>query len=210
MILWGLGVLLAGCAGPRPDGGAAAQGDAVSDASGSGGGQTDAEDADLGGPADSDDSSADGPDGTTFEDPPTDDLLDGTDNAEYLDTLAVAHVRAGGQTFLVWVVDEPATRERGLMFVTDEEMADLPDGRSRGMLFVYQRDLNNGFWMRNTITPLDIAFIDAGGAIVTIHTMAPLDESIYHPDGPYRRALEVRAGTFAELGVLAGGLVELP
>ncbi|HUU85717.1 MAG TPA: DUF192 domain-containing protein [Phycisphaerae bacterium] len=150
------------------------------------------------------------PDEPAYEDPPTDDLLDGTDNAEYLSTLAVAHARTGGRTFLIWVVDEPDTRQRGLMFVTEEELADLPDGRSRGMLFVYNEDARSGFWMRNTIAPLDIAYIEADGRIVTIHTMAPLDESVYYPDGPYRYALEVNAGAFAELGVQPGDFVELP
>lgn len=156
------------------------------------------------------DAADNGSDAVAYDDPPTDDLLDGTDHAEYLSTLKVAHVRTGGGTFLVWVADEPATRQQGLMFVTEEELADLPDGRSRGMLFVYSQDMDNGFWMRNTFVPLDIAFIDAEGSIVTIHTMAPRDDSVYRPDGPYRCALETNAGTFAELGVAVGDFVELP
>lgn len=155
-------------------------------------------------------SGATGSDGAAYDDPPTDDLLDGTDSAEYLDTLAVAHVRVGERTFLVWVVDEPETRQQGLMFVTEEELADLPDGRLRGMLFAYGHDTRDGFWMRNTIAALDIAFVEAGGSIVTIHSMTPLDETIYWPDGPYRYALEVNAGTFAELGVEPGDFIELP
>ena len=177
---------------------------------GPGGDETDGDNDEARQPDNTNQSGATGSDGAVYDDPPTDDLLEGTDSAEYLDTLAVAHVRLGGRTFLVWVVDEPATRQQGLMFVTEEELADLPDGRSRGMLFAYGQDTRDGFWMRNTITALDIAFVEADGSIVTIHTMTPLDESIYWPDGPYRYALEVNAGTFAELDLEPGDSIELP
>ncbi len=142
--------------------------------------------------------------------PPTDDLLADTPNAEYLGTLALNHVRVADEPFLVWVADESQTRMRGLMFVIEEEMAPLPDGRRRGMLFVWPADNSTGFWMRDTIIPLDVAFIREDGSIDSIHTMTPLDESTYPPNGPYRYALEVNAGTFAELGVAAEDMVELP
>ncbi|MHC4092490.1 MAG: DUF192 domain-containing protein [Planctomycetota bacterium] len=141
---------------------------------------------------------------------PQNDLLDGTPNAEHLDSLALAHVRAGGQVFIVWVADTFLERQRGLMHVTDEEMGDLPDGRRRGMLFVFGRDTDVAFWMRDTIIPLDVAYIRADCTIDSIRTMAPLDEGRYPPDGPFRYALEVTAGTFAELGVIAGDRVDLP
>jgi uncharacterized membrane protein (UPF0127 family) len=142
--------------------------------------------------------------------PPEDDLLEGTPNAEYLDTLTLDHVRVGGQVFLVWVVDDSTERERGLMFVTEEELEPLPDGRGRGMLFIWRTDNNTSFWMKNTITALDVAFIEEDGVINTLHTMTPLDLSIYPPNAPYRYALEVVAGTFADLGVEVGDTVELP
>jgi hypothetical protein len=150
------------------------------------------------------------PDATPLPDePPDDDLLEGTPNAEYLDTLSLAHVRVGDQVFLVWVADDFRERERGLMYVTAEEMEPLADGRRRGMLFVWTQDNDTGFWMRNTIIPLDVAFICEDGFIDSIQTMVPLDESIYPSDNPYRYALEVTAGTFAELGVGPGDLAEL-
>ena len=144
------------------------------------------------------------------DEPPDDDLLEGTPNAEYLDTLSLDHVRVGGQMFLVWVADDFRERERGLMYVTAKEMEPLADGRRRGMLFVWAQDNYTGFWMRNTIIPLDVAFICEDGFIDSIQTMVPLDESIYPPDNAYRYALEVTAGTFAELGVGPGDVIELP
>lgn len=143
-------------------------------------------------------------------DTPGDDMLEGTENADYLGSLSLATVTVGEQEFLVWVADTFATLQRGLMFVTAEELADLPDGRGRGMLFSFEQDLSSGFWMKDTITPLDIAFIDERGMIVTIHTMAPLDESTYRPTAPYRHALEVNAGTFEALGVSEGQTIVLP
>ncbi len=141
---------------------------------------------------------------------PTDDQLEGTPNAEHLGSLTLAHVRVGGQVFLVWVADHFLEREQGLMYVTAEELAPLPDGRRRGMLFTWTGDNYTGFWMKNTITPLDVAYINERGVINTIHTMTPLDESIYPPNDPYRYALEATAGTFTELEVEVGDTVELP
>jgi len=144
---------------------------------------------------------------------PEDDLLEGTPHAEYLATLTLAHLSVGGQVFLVWVADDFVERQRGLMHVTAEEMEPPPEpspADRRGMLFVFGHDTTVGFWMRNTIIPLDVAYIRADGTIDSIRTMAPWDETSYPPDGPYRFALEVTAGTFAELGVEAGDRVDLP
>jgi len=144
---------------------------------------------------------------------PADDLLDGTQNADYLSGLSLVYVRLGEDLVLGWVADTPDERERGLMFVTEEELSPPPassGAKRRGMLFVFPRDTTVGFWMRHTITPLDVAYIRADGIIDSIRTMEPLDENTYPPDGPYRFALEVRAGTFDALGLRAGDRAELP
>jgi len=169
-------------------------------------------------PAEGSDNMADPPpapdEDTAEQDPlaefPDDDLLEDTPNSAYLDTLSLAHLRAGDQTFLVWLADDYATRLRGLMYVTQEELAPLPDGRQRGMLFVFSGDTEIGFWMRNTVTPLDVAYLRTDGIIDSIRTMPALDENTYPPDGPYRYALEVTAGSFQELGMTAGDGIELP
>jgi uncharacterized protein len=97
-------------------------------------------------------------------------------------------------------------RQRGLM-----EVQDLPPGV--GMLFVYDDDRTKGFWMHNTLVPLDIAYIEADGRIGTILAMDPCvaedpsDCEGYPPPHPYRTALEVPQGWFAAQGVAAGDLV---
>ena len=94
-------------------------------------------------------------------------------------------------------------RARGLMEVTD-----LPDGA--GMLFLFDQDRTGGFWMWNTLVPLDIAFADAEGVIHTTATMTPCEEErsaqcpVTAPDEPYRAALEVPAGWLERSGVRAG------
>ena len=114
-----------------------------------------------------------------------------------------------GQPFDVWLALTPYEEERGLMQVTDAEMAPV-SGVRKGMLFVFEEEDYLSFWMYNTITALDIAFINADGRIVKTHTMAPLETRTYPSVEPAMYALEVLAGTFAELGISEGDQVEIP
>jgi hypothetical protein len=69
-----------------------------------------------------------------------------------------------------------------------------------GMLFVFQADSSGGFWMKNTVIPLDIVFFTADGGFVDALTMAPCTEDpcpTYRPNGSYRYALEAPAGDLA-------------
>lgn len=127
-----------------------------------------------------------------------------------LDKLGSVDVSVKDLTVSAWIADADDEREKGLMFVTAEELAPLSDGRERGMLFVFNRDETGGFWMRNTIIDLDIAFIRSDGQIVQTFTMAALDESSYAPKAPYRYALEVNAGVYARFGIKEGDVVQIP
>ncbi|MFH1419266.1 MAG: DUF192 domain-containing protein [Planctomycetota bacterium] len=104
-----------------------------------------------------------------------------------------------------YVADTSDTQLVGLMNTTE---AELPE--SHGMIFVFQRDEYRSFWMRNTIIPLDIAYIQSSGRIVKTYTMQPLNESGYYSIEPARFVLEVRAGQFAAKGVVEGDHVEIP
>jgi uncharacterized membrane protein (UPF0127 family) len=103
----------------------------------------------------------------------------------------------------VEIADSPAERRRGLM------------GRRTlapraGMLFVYERDATGGYWMKDTLIPLDIAFIGARGRILRIFTMAPCRRDpcrVYDPGVRYRSALEVNAGSLRRWGVRVGARV---
>ena len=102
----------------------------------------------------------------------------------------------------VEIADEPKERTRGLMF----RQALAADA---GMLFLFPADRSTGFWMQDTYVPLSIAFIDAQGAIVDLLDMAPLTTTIHTPSAPYRWALEVNQGWFAEQGVGVGDRVRV-
>src|SRR5215213_3589027 len=103
----------------------------------------------------------------------------------------------------VEIADTPEERQTGLM------------GRSAlaeeaGMLFVFEQEQILAFWMKDTLIPLSIAYIDAEGRIVDIQDMQPLDETDHLSAEPAQYALEVNQGFFEGRGVMVGDIVELP
>jgi uncharacterized protein len=95
------------------------------------------------------------------------------------------------------VADRDASRTYGLM----QRTTLAPNG---GMLFVFEeRDLHC-MWMKNTLLPLSVAFIDERGAILNIEDMQPLTEDSHCAARPARFALEMAQGWFAARGIRAG------
>jgi uncharacterized membrane protein (UPF0127 family) len=90
---------------------------------------------------------------------------------------------------------------RGLMY-----RPSLP--ANRGMLFVFEETRNPTFWMKNTRVPLDIVFLDEGGAVVQVEADAPPCAAEpcprYTSQAPARAVLELAAGSAAQHGVVAG------
>lgn len=117
----------------------------------------------------------------------------------------VTIVNAVGERILVPVeiADTDAERQMGLM-----GRAALAEGT--GMLFVFDAEQPRSFWMKDTLIPLSIAYIDAQGRIVDIQDMQPLDETPHPSAAPAQYALEVNQGFFAARGIQVGDLVELP
>ena len=106
----------------------------------------------------------------------------------------------------VYDAHDPGRRQFGLMGRTQ-----LP--ARAGMVFRYPDDHQGGFWMKNTLIPLSIAYFDAEGVVHTVLDMEPCttqDCPSYPPDAPYRGALEVNQGFFAEIGLEPGWRVVLP
>lgn len=97
----------------------------------------------------------------------------------------------------VEIADTPGERSAGLM----NRQSLPPDA---GMLFVFAEDTESGFWMKDTLIPLSIAFVRADGVIVEILDMEPLDETLHRPGEPYRYAVEANRGWFEEKGVEPG------
>jgi uncharacterized membrane protein (UPF0127 family) len=96
-----------------------------------------------------------------------------------------------------------AERERGLMGRTT-----LPE--DAGMLFVFDQEQQLSFWMKDTLIPLSIAYIDGEGRIVDIQDMQPLDETPHPSAGLARYALEVNQGFLGARGIQVGDRTELP
>lgn len=100
----------------------------------------------------------------------------------------------GPHVFQVEVADTPRERAQGLMGRTH-----LPaDG---GMLFVFEHPGRPCFWMRDTVLPLTIAFIDPTGRITSLVDMQPRTETRHCPGTDIRYALEVRQGEFQQRGI---------
>ena len=131
---------------------------------------------------------------------------------EELDKLGTIDLTIKNANFRLWVADDSSEQQNGLMFVTAERMAPLPDGTQRGMIFIFDHEQSLNFWMHNTIIPLDIAYLNSSGVVVATHTMAALDERPnQYPSGkPARFAIEVSAGVFADLGLKANDRIALP
>jgi uncharacterized membrane protein (UPF0127 family) len=100
----------------------------------------------------------------------------------------------------VEVADEPDEWRAGLMH--RRSLA-----RNAGMIFVFPRPIRGGFWMKNTLIPLSIAFFDARGRILRIMVMTPCRADpcpTYDPRVAYKGALEVNRGSFGRWGVGRG------
>jgi uncharacterized membrane protein (UPF0127 family) len=93
-------------------------------------------------------------------------------------------------------------RAQGLM-----HRRELPDGE--GMLFIFDRDQQLSFWMKNTVIPLSIAFISSDGRITEIRDMQPNDLNSIQSSRSVRYALEVPQGWFSRAGVKPGDILKI-
>ena len=126
------------------------------------------------------------------------------------------HIQLGSMLFThIEMVDTDEGRVKGLM--NRKELA--YDG---GMLFVFQKEDMLSFWMRNTLIPLDIIYMDKNGTVTAIHTMKTeppqaTNESdtaycarlpLYSSIKPAKYVLELNAGMASEIKV--GDKIKLP
>jgi hypothetical protein len=113
-------------------------------------------------------------------------------------TLPAIPLTIAGKTLTAEVADTEKERETGLMF-----RKGLADGT--GMLFVFDVPQHVDFWMKNTLVPLSVAYVNPAGMIMEIHDMQAKDE---HPVpsqfDSIAYALEVPQGWFTNNGIMAG------
>ena len=112
-------------------------------------------------------------------------------------TLPLAELGTGMYRIEAEVAHTQPARQLGLM-----NRVAMP--AQRGMVFVFPALAVHCMWMKNTLLPLSVAFLDEAGAIVNIADMRPLDETTHCAARPARYALEMTQGWFAERGIRAG------
>ena len=115
--------------------------------------------------------------------------------------LPVIELNAGLYRIEAEVANSERTRETGLMF--RRQMA-----AGHGMLFVFPQPTLECMWMKNTLIPLSVAFIDADGEILNIEEMAAQTENSHCSEGPARYALEMSRGWFSGKGITAGARLQ--
>jgi uncharacterized membrane protein (UPF0127 family) len=109
----------------------------------------------------------------------------------------VAQLNAGMHLIRAEVVSDPAARAQGLM----HRKSLAPNA---GMLFIFDQLEIHCMWMKNTLIPLSVAFIDERGTIVNIADMEPRSEASHCAAQPVRYALEVNRGWFAARAIKPG------
>jgi uncharacterized membrane protein (UPF0127 family) len=109
-------------------------------------------------------------------------------------------VAAGMHLIRAEVAGTEAQRQIGLMHRPSMPAND-------GMLFVFEQAGVQCFWMRNTLIPLSVAFLDDDGRIVNIEAMAPQTDDSHCSKRPVRYVLEMNLGWFDKRGLKAGSRV---
>lgn len=113
----------------------------------------------------------------------------------------VVSLTAGINLVRAEVAAAPAQREQGLMF--REKMA-----ANDGMVFVFDRPADVCMWMKNTLLPLSVAFIDGDGKIVNIEDMQPQTLDSHCSRKLVRYALEMNLGWFKQKNIKPGTVIE--
>ena len=111
--------------------------------------------------------------------------------------LPVVQLNAGMHLIRAEVAADYGTRMRGLMFRESMPV-------NAGMLFVFDEPGAQCMWMKNTLIPLSVAFLDSTGTIINIADMQPHSEQSHCAARPALYALEMNRGWFAQRGIKPG------
>ena len=114
--------------------------------------------------------------------------------------MPVVQLNAGMHLIRAEVAADYASRMTGLM-----HRASMPS--NAGMLFIFDEATTHCMWMKNTLLPLSVAFIDERGAIVNVEDMEPQTEDSHCASRPARYALEMNRGWFAARGIKPGSRI---
>jgi len=110
-----------------------------------------------------------------------------------------------------WLAATPSQREEGLSFVTGR---DMPSRIHKGMIFVYPKNQFVGFWGKDTLMGMDVAFAvgtsEGIGKIVQIGTIAPYQRTILSSNQPVQYVLEVPRGDLSLAKAKVGDAILVP
>lgn len=111
-----------------------------------------------------------------------------------------SRIKVGSHPLKVEVAASDPQRMQGLMHRTAL-------GKEEGMLFIFDELAYHSMWMKNTLIPLSVAFVDAEGRILNILDMEPQTLDSHMAAGPARYAIETNKGWFAAKKIKAGDKV---
>lgn len=111
-------------------------------------------------------------------------------------------IKVGARSVQVQLAILPHEMQQGLMYRKSM-------GSDEGMIFLYDRPQQMGFWMRNTEIPLDIGYFDADGRLKEFYPLYPHDERPVQSLGARQFALEMNQGWFREHGLKVGDALDL-
>jgi hypothetical protein len=131
-------------------------------------------------------------------------LSSDTPDAESLEREPLTIVTTEGEVHRLQVEIADTPEERSVGLSGRQEIED-----DTGMLFISPNQ-TTGFWMKDTLAPLSIAFLARCGEIVDIQDMEPESLDLHNTDQEYLFGLEVRQGWFAANAIEPGDLVSIP
>ncbi|WKC58437.1 DUF192 domain-containing protein [Borrelia sp. P9F1] len=107
----------------------------------------------------------------------------------------------GGVKFCVKLAFDDFSRAKGYM-------GTRVVNKNNGILFMFNKERNLSFWMKNTPVPLEIAYINSGGVIKEIYSLVPFSEKSVRSKHMVKYALEVPEGSFAKFDIKVGDKVK--
>lgn len=124
-------------------------------------------------------------------------------------TLRIRQADGTIEEHCVWLADSESERQPGLMEISDPSL-----GGGDALVFLFEEDTSRAFWMKDTLLPLSIAWIDSAGAVIgtTDMDLCPSGTETcpkYPPPRPIRMAIEMAQGRLQDWGIAPGAVVSL-
>ncbi|MGE5651502.1 MAG: DUF192 domain-containing protein [Bacillota bacterium] len=128
-------------------------------------------------------------------------LISGTALAQQAVKFPVISLNAGIHVIKAEVAATEAQRQQGLML--REKM-----GQNEGMVFLFGAPAGVCMWMKNTLIPLSVAFIDETGKVINIEDMEPQTLESHCAKKPATYALEMNRGWFKQRNIKPGSIID--